>query len=158
MLRIIRDISFGDLVSISPTFYEQLLHSQIPKAEKIQLSHQHLFMLLGSVRVKAVHRTLMKLSPEIVMPCRRSNLHLKASQFFSFLVFHMKKENLTTCHAETTTFICSTTPSRQLKSLYQICFILVLPYLDLFIGNWKLVLRVLQTMPWNQNKSCIQLS
>jgi len=34
-----------------------------PKSVKIQLSHQCLFKLLGSTSVKAVHRTLMKLSP-----------------------------------------------------------------------------------------------
>jgi hypothetical protein len=30
----------------------------------VQLSHQYLFTLLGSAHVKAVHRMLMKLSPE----------------------------------------------------------------------------------------------
>jgi len=33
------------------------------KRKKTQLSHQYLFTLLGSVQVKAVRRTLMKLSP-----------------------------------------------------------------------------------------------
>jgi len=32
------------------------------KRKKIQLSHQYLFMILGSLSVKAVRRTLMKLS------------------------------------------------------------------------------------------------
>ena len=40
-----------------------------PQSIKIQLSHQCLFMLLGFTSVKAVRRTLMKLSPA----------HIKAS-------------------------------------------------------------------------------
>jgi hypothetical protein len=36
-----------------------------PKSVKRQLSHQWLFTLLGSMSVKAVHRTLMKLSPGV---------------------------------------------------------------------------------------------
>jgi hypothetical protein len=34
-----------------------------PKSVKIQLSHKYLFTLSGSASVKAVHKTLMKLSP-----------------------------------------------------------------------------------------------
>jgi len=34
-----------------------------PKIVKIQLSHQYLFTLLGSAGVKALRRTLMKLTP-----------------------------------------------------------------------------------------------
>ncbi len=36
-----------------------------PESAKIQFSHQYLFMLLGSTSVKAVSRTLMKLTPGI---------------------------------------------------------------------------------------------
>ncbi len=35
------------------------------KSEKIQLNHQYLFTLLGSERVKAAHRTLMKLTQDL---------------------------------------------------------------------------------------------
>jgi len=40
-------------------------HSDEEKRKKIQFSHQCLFTLLGSTSVKAVHRTLMKLSPGV---------------------------------------------------------------------------------------------
>jgi len=46
--------------SISPKFYEKLLRAQIPKVQKIQPSCQSFFALLGSVRVKAAHKMLMK--------------------------------------------------------------------------------------------------
>jgi len=39
-------------VSISSTFYEQLLQAQIPKAQKRQSSFQSFLALLGSVRSK----------------------------------------------------------------------------------------------------------
>jgi len=42
-----------------------LLCLEIPKAWKIQLSHKYLFTLSGSESVKAVRRTLMKLSPGV---------------------------------------------------------------------------------------------
>jgi len=50
------------LVSISATIYGQLLCSQIPKAHK-NSQVVSLFALLGSVHVKAAHRTLMKFTP-----------------------------------------------------------------------------------------------
>jgi len=34
-----------------------------PESVKFQLSHQYHFMLLGSARVKALRKTLMKLTP-----------------------------------------------------------------------------------------------
>ncbi len=37
-----------------------------PKSIQIQLNHKCLFMLLGSTRVKAVRRTLIKLSPSYI--------------------------------------------------------------------------------------------
>jgi len=49
-------------VSISPIFYEKLLHVQIPKVQKIQSSHQHFFALLGSVHVKSALKILIKLT------------------------------------------------------------------------------------------------
>jgi len=53
----------GDLWSISSTFYVLLLCTQIPKATKIQSSHQCLFALLGPMHLKAGQKMLMKLTP-----------------------------------------------------------------------------------------------
>jgi len=55
----------NDQVSISSMFYEQLLSAQIPKTQKKTVKSS-VFLgsaLLGSARVKAAHRTLMKLTP-----------------------------------------------------------------------------------------------
>jgi len=35
-----------------------------PKSTERQSSHQYLFTLLGSLRVRVAHRTVMKLTPE----------------------------------------------------------------------------------------------
>ena len=52
--------------SISPTFYEQLLHAQTPKAQKIQSSPcWFLFALLGSTNVQAVCKMLVRLTPGV---------------------------------------------------------------------------------------------
>jgi len=53
--------------SILPTFYAQLLHAQIPKAQQIHLhlSCLSLFALLGFEHVKAAYKTLMELTPAI---------------------------------------------------------------------------------------------
>jgi len=45
-------------VSISSTFYEQLLRTQIPKVQK-----DVFFVLTGSANAKAARETLMKLTP-----------------------------------------------------------------------------------------------
>jgi len=50
-------------VSILSTFYSHILQKQIPKAQKWQSSYQWHFALLGSMRVKAACKTLMKLTP-----------------------------------------------------------------------------------------------
>ncbi len=50
---------------MSSTFYEQLLHTQIPKVQKRQSSCQSFFALLGSAHVKSVHTMLMKLIPGV---------------------------------------------------------------------------------------------
>jgi hypothetical protein len=47
--------------SISPTFYEQLLHGQIPNAQKDSQVINVFFELLGSTSIKAACKTLMKL-------------------------------------------------------------------------------------------------
>ncbi len=51
-------------VSISSTFYAHAAFTRAdPESVKFQLSHQYHFMLLGSARVKALRKTLMKLTP-----------------------------------------------------------------------------------------------
>ncbi len=60
-------IKFGRIDSrgsISSTFYVQLLRLQIPKALKDTYDLTVFFTLLGSTSVKAVRRTLMKLTPD----------------------------------------------------------------------------------------------
>jgi len=47
----------------SPTFFEQLLCAQIPKAPKKRQKKGSLFAHLGSAHVKAARRLLMKLTP-----------------------------------------------------------------------------------------------
>jgi len=51
----------GIRYSFSSTFYDQLLHAQIPKAQK-DSQVISLFALSGSGRLKATRRTLMKLT------------------------------------------------------------------------------------------------
>ena len=51
----------GNLGSISPTFYKQLLRAQIPKAQKFS----SFIALLGSACVKAACRKLVKLTPGV---------------------------------------------------------------------------------------------
>jgi hypothetical protein len=50
---------FRGQVTILPMFYEQLLSTQIPNVQKRQSSHQYLFALLGTRRLKAVRKMLM---------------------------------------------------------------------------------------------------
>jgi hypothetical protein len=52
-------------VSISSMLYEQLLHTQIPKAQKNTVKSSVFFALLGSARAKAALRMLMKLTPVV---------------------------------------------------------------------------------------------
>ncbi len=71
------DEDSGNLGSISSTFYEQLLHLQIPNAQKtVKLSA--FFALSGSLHVKAVHKMLVQLAPCVYK-----------STFYACL-FHMK--------------------------------------------------------------------
>jgi len=53
-----------ELGSNSPTFYEQLLHTQIPKSTKKTDGLTVFFALLGSSLIKAARKMLMKLTPE----------------------------------------------------------------------------------------------
>ena len=50
-------------VSISSTFYEQLLRLQTPKAQKKTVKSSSFSALLGSASVKAARRMLVKLTP-----------------------------------------------------------------------------------------------
>jgi len=78
------------LGSISPTFYEQLLNAQIPK-EQNKSSHQSLFALLRSAFGKAVHKKVVKLTPEVI----------KFSNDALFFPFHRKKAAKSLIFAET---------------------------------------------------------
>jgi hypothetical protein len=49
----------GWRISISSTFYSKLLSRQIPKAQKLQSSHQCLFALLGPTPVKGACKMLV---------------------------------------------------------------------------------------------------
>ncbi len=53
------------LVSILSMLYEQLLRVQIPKEPKKTIQLSIFFAFLGSARVKAASRTLMKLTPGV---------------------------------------------------------------------------------------------
>jgi len=50
---------------ISPTFYDQLSRSKIPKAQKDTYDLTVFFVLLGSSSVKAEHKMLVKLTPDV---------------------------------------------------------------------------------------------
>jgi len=43
--------------------YAQLLRTQNPKVQKLQLNHQYLFTLMVYARIKAACKTLVKLTP-----------------------------------------------------------------------------------------------
>ena len=67
------------LGSISPTFYEQLLRVQIPKAQKAALLDCLFFALLGTALVKTARRTLVKLT--------LGRVKLRVPTFFSEQIF-----------------------------------------------------------------------
>jgi len=50
---------------ISPTFYTQLLCAQIPKAQK-DSQVITVFLRLGSAQAKAAHKTLAKMTPDLL--------------------------------------------------------------------------------------------
>jgi len=54
------------LGSISPMFYVQFLRAQIPKAHKNTVKLSVFFALSESARIKAAHKRLMKLIPDLV--------------------------------------------------------------------------------------------
>jgi hypothetical protein len=55
----------SDLVSITSTFYSQILRLHISKSVKIQSSCQYLFALLRSLRIKALSKMLLKSTPDV---------------------------------------------------------------------------------------------
>ncbi len=55
-------------MAISSTFYEQLLRTQIPKAQKDTDELTVFFMLSGSARTKTACKTLMKSTPRVFVP------------------------------------------------------------------------------------------
>jgi len=77
------DIWDRDQGSISSTFYEQLLRSQIPNAlKKNTVKPSVVFALLGSALVKAAHRTLMKLTT-----AAHYHRHLQQNRLFKISFF-----------------------------------------------------------------------
>jgi len=68
MLRILASTCFFqcNLVSISPMFYERIFRVQIPKVQKRLTTWLSFIALLGSARIKAACRTLLKLTPNFL--------------------------------------------------------------------------------------------
>jgi len=60
---------FPQLVSISETFYEQLLLTLVPKVQKGTDDLIVYFTHLVAVHVKVAHKMLMKLTPVRENPC-----------------------------------------------------------------------------------------
>jgi hypothetical protein len=57
----------GDLVSISSMFYyKQILCTKIPKTKKNTVKPSVFFALLGSTRVKAAGKALVKSTPGVI--------------------------------------------------------------------------------------------
>jgi hypothetical protein len=52
--------------SISPTFYGQLFSRQITTAQKNTVKVSAFLVLLGSAFVKALHKMLLKLTPDLL--------------------------------------------------------------------------------------------
>jgi len=64
-----------------------------PKSKKIQLSHKYLSTLSGSASVKAVRRTLMKLSPGLNLVVHYSDSFENRDQFLLLKSTTVKKRN-----------------------------------------------------------------
>jgi len=78
-------------MSISSTFYEQLLHAQIPKAQKKTDNLTVFFALSGSVCVKAAHRMLIKLTPISAIPVSTGTV-IKVKKFKANRLFEHKDQ------------------------------------------------------------------
>jgi hypothetical protein len=57
-------------------FYEQLLHTQIPKVHKRLTNWLYFLALLGSGRAKAACRMLMKLTPDLILNPSKDQLKM----------------------------------------------------------------------------------
>jgi len=70
-----------ELGSISPTCLCTAFTHKDPKSIKRQSSHQYLFTLLVSAQVKALRKTLMKLTPEVIF------INILGSAFYAKVFF-----------------------------------------------------------------------
>ncbi len=76
-------------VSISPTFYEHLLHAQIPKAQKIQLSWQS-FLHFRDLHIKAALKQWWN--------WHQWSIHQHStSSFYAFISWMLKKDRQLYC-------------------------------------------------------------
>ena len=66
---------------ISPTCLREAFVRTDPKNIKIKSSCHYLFVLLGSAHVKALHKMLMKLTPDFE---NKHFFEIKIDSFFSF--------------------------------------------------------------------------
>ena len=71
--------SCGDVESISPTFYEQLLRVQRSRERKKLLNLTVFFALLGSAFVKAACRILVKLTPDLLASSSRTTFQTRTN-------------------------------------------------------------------------------
>ena len=73
-----------DLGSILTSFCEQLLRAKIPRAQKKTVRLSSFFALLGSARVKADRRMLVKLNPENLVLAMLWGICKERSENFAF--------------------------------------------------------------------------
>jgi len=84
------------LDSISPTFYVQLLHTQIPKAQKRLMAWLH-FCTLGSACVKAAHKHVGEIDPLRLYVCKDLNITKGLLSFGMAIVARMNTPGLKEC-------------------------------------------------------------
>jgi hypothetical protein len=103
-LQISQNFTYQHLVSISSMFYRKLLHAHIPKAKKKTIYNLTVFFaLFGSARIKAAHKTFMKLTPEAIHKCAC-----------------IRK----LCHSVSPTKLCQTLPVQYSKLVKLLCCLL----------------------------------
>jgi len=81
-------------VSISSTFYEQLLRSQIPTSVKNTDDLTVFFTLLGSTSVKAVLRMLVKSTPDRMLRVILLSLFPHSPDYFRILSSFFSLNNI----------------------------------------------------------------
>jgi len=74
-------------VSISSTFYLQLLNAQIPKAQKIIVNLSVFFTLLGYLHVKDACKMLVKSTPDVKWYPNQALLEIQSMFFHSKYIF-----------------------------------------------------------------------